>query len=123
TDRELLPLATHNRGVLLAYIGQNASAIACLRGYFGTLGETDQAVDLEAFCQQLADDQTPELIDMIQLSWPIRSRQMLEQTLADSGRFKLIKAADEHDNTGDPVARRSYYGMLDRKQIAEGTTA
>lgn len=123
TDRELLPLATHNRGVLLAYIGQNASAIACLRGYIGTLGETDQAVDLEAFCQQLADDQTPELIDMIQLSWPIRSRQLLEQTLADSGRFKLIKAADEHDNTGDPVARRSYYGMLDRKQIAEGTTA
>jgi hypothetical protein len=123
TDRELLPLATHNRGVVLAYVGQNASAIACLRGYIGTLGESDQAVDLEAFCQQLADDQTPELIDMIQLSWPIRSRQMLEQSLADSGRFKLIKAADESAPAEDPQARRSYYAMLDRKQLAEGTTA
>lgn len=122
TDRDLLPLATYNRGIMLAYLGQNAAAVACIRAYIGTLGQSDNAVDLEAFCQELLSEENTAQVDMIQLSWPIRSRPMLEQTLSESRRFQLIKQADLSPENTDPDARRSIYVMLDRPQIAEGVT-
>lgn len=92
----------YNQGLLLAWIGDNAGAVHSLRNYIRIAGETTESVDLEALCQDL-EFQVPydeELVDRIQLTWPIRSHDMLIENLNKSNLFLSFKPVD---NQGKPL--------------------
>lgn len=80
-------LALRNQGICLAWMGDNAGAAICLRASLKSLGESEEAVDLEAACQELEPPADDEMVDGIQLTWPIRSREMLLENLEKASNF------------------------------------
>lgn len=117
TDHDVVGPATFNRGLMYAYLGEDASAITCLRAYIGSIGETEEAVDLEAFCQELARKTDAELEDSIKLTWPIKSREQLVDLLDKSNRFVDLTETDNVEETVGEDDPRLFYVLLDKPFI------
>ncbi|MFM1802965.1 MAG: hypothetical protein RJA81_2317 [Planctomycetota bacterium] len=117
TDKSVIVPATFNRGLMLAYLGENPAAVACLRSIMGSLGQTDEAVDLEAFCQELSKLTETGTEDTIMLTWPIRSREQIEESLEKSRQFVNITASEQIQQSEDFDSSRSYYMMLSKPQV------
>ena len=116
-EREPLGKAYYNQGLLLAWIGEKTSAAYFLRNYIRSAGETTESVDLEALCQDLAfqEPNDDELVDRIQLTWPIRSHDLLLENLKKSSLFLVYQPTDEQ---GKPVELAGdHFVVVDRPRI------
>jgi len=85
--RDTSALSLRNQGLCMAMMGENFSAVQCLRAYVSALGETEEAVDFEVLCQELEPPGDEDLIDRLQLTWPVRSADALEKALSESDHF------------------------------------
>ena len=111
-EKDTTGLALRNQGVCLAWLGDNAGAVLCLRASLKFVGESTVSVDLEALCQELDLPGEEELVDYIQLTWPVRSSESLVENLGKSDFF--IKFNQEN---AQPQAKGRQFLVLDRAKV------
>jgi tetratricopeptide (TPR) repeat protein len=74
-------VAERNAGFCRLWLADDAAAVASLRRYAARIGATPEAVDIEALCQQVAPDAPDDLVEHVQLIWPLRDRSALLEAL------------------------------------------
>lgn len=72
-----------NAGLCRLWIADDDGAIEGLRRAIVRMGNTDEAVDLEALCQQLEPVRREDLVEQVRLTWPISDRAKLLKALQD----------------------------------------
>ena len=70
-------IADRNRGLCCLWLADHDGAVAALRRYIARTKPTTDTVDLEALCQKIEPPSRLDLVDLDQLSWPIRNREGL----------------------------------------------
>ena len=81
TDPVAGPTANRNHGFTRLWLANYTAAATALRRYAATLGPTTEAVDIEALCQSIVPPGPADLVERVQLTWPIRSREHLLKAL------------------------------------------
>jgi tetratricopeptide (TPR) repeat protein len=105
-----------NLGLCRLWMADHTGASAALRRYVSQAGETDEAVDLEALSQQIQPTSRDEIVERVQLIWPVRNRETLlgalqqERTVVYSGRTHL-----DRDEEASPEAEM--FALLDRPPL------
>ncbi|AGA30336.1 SEC-C domain-containing protein [Singulisphaera acidiphila] len=108
--------ADRNAGLCRLWIADDDGAVEGLRRAIVRMGNTDEAVDLEALCQQLDTIETDDQVEQVQLIWPVSDQDRLLKALRND------PSIDEGD-TGpiDPEAPESpvvvNFGFLDRPKL------
>lgn len=108
-----------NQGLCLASLGENFGAVECMRAYTAILGETEEAVDVEALCQELEPPGEEDLVDHLQLTWPVRSGGDLIKALEASERFVDLDSAEKQAEKAAAGEPRSF-ALLDFPKLKPG---
>jgi len=109
-------VADRNRGLCCLWLADHVAAVAALRRYIARNKPTPDAIDLECLCQTIEPIATQDLVEFVQLSWPIRNREALLSALRGDRNFeegpnrRLIA-----DDPESPEASRFF--LLDRPRI------
>jgi hypothetical protein len=115
-SRDTSARSYRNQGLCMAMMGENFTAVACLRAYVAALGETDEAVDFEALCQEIEPAGDEDLIDRLQLTWTVRSLANLVQLLDASDHFVEFEL-DEQQAEKTEGKQVKTYAVLDRPKL------
>ncbi len=78
--------AERNLGLCRLWMADDAGAVEALRRYIARVGATTEAVDLEALCQSIAPLGPGDLVEHVQLIWPLRDREGLLNALREDPR-------------------------------------
>ncbi len=73
-DQAAASEADRNLGLCRLWMADEAGAVEALRRARARLGSTPDAVDLEVLCQQVAPPDPDDLVERVQLIWPVRNR-------------------------------------------------
>jgi tetratricopeptide (TPR) repeat protein len=123
-DPATLPAAERNLGFCRLWLADDAAATAALRRVVARLGPTEEAVDLEALCQQVDGPSPDDQVDHIRLTWPLRDRQALLDALnADKNvHYDGTGPLDPDDESSPEVEE---FALLDRPDYVqrEGSAA
>ncbi len=110
------PLADLNIGLCRLWLADGANAIEPLRRYVATLGATPEAIDLEALCQQFDTPRGDDLVEQVQLIWPLRNRQALLDALnSDQSIHKEDTGPLDPEDEESPEVDR--FAILDRPRM------
>ncbi len=110
------PLADLNLGLCRLWLADGANAIEPLRRYAATLGTTPEAIDFEALCQQFDKPRGDDLIEHVQLIWPLRNRQALLDALSvDKTVHKEENGFLDQEDEESPEVDR--FALLDRPRM------
>jgi tetratricopeptide (TPR) repeat protein len=112
--------ADRNLGLCRLWIADEAGATAALRRFVKRAGETDEAVDIEALAQLTAPVDRDDLVERVQLIWPVRDRDALLAALNGQATFVPqgpvpLDADDEHSPEVD------LFVQLDRPRVEART--
>ncbi|GAC1474013.1 MAG: hypothetical protein NVSMB9_23620 [Isosphaeraceae bacterium] len=110
------PTASRNLGLCRLWLADHAAAVPALRRYVASQGATPESVDIEALCQQVALPEGDDLVEHVQLSWPVRNRQaLLDALMADDS------IVTEESGPLDPEDAQSelvdQFALLDRPAV------
>ncbi len=109
-------VADRNRGICCLWLADHVAAAAALRRYIARNKPTPDAIDLECLCQIIEPVQTQDLVEFVQLTWPIRNRDALLLALRGDKFFE--EGPNRHliiDDPESPEAVRFF--LLDRPRI------
>ncbi|HWE35621.1 MAG TPA: hypothetical protein VG406_03545 [Isosphaeraceae bacterium] len=113
--------ADRNLGFCKLWMVDEAGAVAALRRHVARLGETEEAVDIEALCQLVALAGPDDLVEHVQLIWPLRDREALLATL--KGRKDVLDEGRAPIDPNDPESFEvDELALLDRPVAPSGTT-
>jgi hypothetical protein len=117
-------LADRNLGLCRLWLADHAGAVQALRRYVANAGPTADAVDLEALCQTVWPVNQNDVVERVQLIWPLRNRTALLNTLRQADEMSFIGRAPinpEEENSPEV----DYYALLDRPVLrrSSGLTA
>jgi tetratricopeptide (TPR) repeat protein len=108
--------ADFNLGLCRLWLGDEAGAVGPLRRRSRHLGNTTEAVDLEALAQQIEPIHPDERVEHVQLIWPLRNRDALLASLRSKSDIH-----DEGPSPSDPNDPESpevdTFAFLDRPAI------
>lgn len=113
------PVASRNLGFCRLWLGDATAGVSALRRYAARLGVTTEAVDLEALCQEMSTSSPDELVDHVQLIWPLRKREALVAAL---GNDKSVRGGPKRpiDPTNSESPEADQYTLLDRPPLEKG---
>ena len=80
-DREPGGEADYNLGLCRLWLGDEDGAVEPIRRRSRQLGQTTEAVDLEALAQQIEPIHPDDRVEHVQLIWPLRNREALLASL------------------------------------------
>jgi hypothetical protein len=107
-----------NLALCRLWLADAAGAAEAARRASRRLGDSTQAVDLEALAQVLAVPSRADMVEQIHLIWTLRDREALLQSLAASDR-----TSDAGEEPLDPNDEKSFlvrvFEVLDRPKLAE----
>lgn len=108
--------AERNLGLCRLWMADDAGAVKALRRYIARVGPTTDAVDLEALCQLIAPPGPDDVVEHVQLIWPLRDGDGLLKILRDD---PLVHPLGEGPiDSEDPESPEvEQFGLLDRKPI------
>jgi tetratricopeptide (TPR) repeat protein len=107
--------AERNAGFCRLWLADDSGAVSALRRYVARLGKTEEAVDVEALCQQVAPESPDDQIEHVQLTWPLRNRQgLLDALNADPTAHGEGTEAIDPDDPNSPEV--DGFALLDRKE-------
>jgi tetratricopeptide (TPR) repeat protein len=109
------PVASRNLGFCRLWLADSKRAVPALRRYIATLGKTEEAVDLEALCQVYDENDRDEVVERVQLIWPVRNREGLLAVLERSPEIQAagVGPLDAEDPESPQVQQ---FVLLDRPQ-------
>ncbi|WZO97161.1 hypothetical protein EP7_004183 [Isosphaeraceae bacterium EP7] len=110
------PESDRNAGLCRLWIADDAGAVLALRRWIATAGETDEAVDLEALCQQVAPPSSADLVERVQLTWPLRDRERLLSNLRAIGDV-LEEGTTQLDPAEEDSPEVQAFALLDRPAL------
>jgi tetratricopeptide (TPR) repeat protein len=114
--------AARNAGLCRLWLADEAAAVADLRRSIPRLSETEEAVDLEALCHLIAPLGADDLIERVQLIWPVKDRETLFSALQRDAR--LVHEGDAPTDPNDPDSVQSdQFALLDRPRPGPGQMA
>ena len=121
-DKPESTAAILNAGLCRLWLADAAAAVAALRRYSSRIGETEEAVDLEALCQLSAPLEGDDVVERVHLIWPLKDRAAVLEALRGDTRvaFEGPGPIDPDDPDSPPV---DHFVLLDRPQPAEGVVA
>ena len=118
--------ADYNLGVCRLWLGDEAGAVGPLRRRSKRLGQSTEAVDLEALAQQIEPIHPDDRVEHVQLIWPLRNRDALLATLRSKPDV-LDEGASPIDPTDPESPEADGFALLDRpaleKQDGKGLRA
>jgi hypothetical protein len=109
--------ADRNLGLCRLWTGDYAAAVPALRRWVARAGATPEAVDVEALCQQIAEPGPDDLVEQVQLIWPLRNRPKLLEILGDDPRVHP-EGRGPIDPAKDDSPQVDQFGLLDRPPVA-----
>ncbi|MDR3632807.1 MAG: tetratricopeptide repeat protein [Isosphaeraceae bacterium] len=113
------PAADRNAGLCRLWIADNAGAAAALGRAINRMGETEDAVDLEGLRQQIAPPQADDLVEEVQLIWPLRDREALLNALnADPAVHEEETGPIDSEDADANAPEVDQFGLLDRPTIS-----
>ena len=114
------PEVDRNLGLCRLWLADEAGAVESLRRSIARSAPTADAVDLEALCQQIAQPDPDDLIEHFHLTWPLRDRGRLLETLRSRGDVQYQgRAPLEPEKEGSPEVE--VFALLDRPLPAKGS--
>ena len=110
------PRACRNLAFCRLYMVDSAAAVPLFRRYIASLGPTTEAVDLEVLAQEFDVPKGDDLVEKVELTWPLRDRARLIEILkADNTYLEEGEGPiDPDDPNSAEVAR---FAILDRPRI------
>jgi len=109
-------VADRNRGLCCLWLADHVAAVAALRRYIARNKPTPDAIDLECLCQTIEPISTQDLVEFVQLSWPIRNRDAL--LLALRGDKNFDEGPNRRLSIDDPTSpEAARFFLLDRPPI------
>jgi tetratricopeptide (TPR) repeat protein len=118
--------ADYNLGVCRLWLGDEAGAVGPLRRRSKRLGQSIEAVDLEALAQQIEPIHPDDRVEHVQLTWPLRNREALLATLRSKPDV-LDEGPSPIDPTDPESPEADGFALLDRtaleKQDGKGLRA
>jgi tetratricopeptide (TPR) repeat protein len=116
-EQPSIAVADRNLGFCRLWMADDSGAVQALRRYIRTLGTSEEAVDLEALCQQCDPVSTDELVDLVRLIWPLRDRERLLRNLRADAR--IVADEPEPIDPGDENSPQvDVFLLLDRPQVS-----
>jgi len=113
--------ADYNLGLCRLWTADDVGATAALRRYVRRLGNTTEAVDLEALCQLTEPSDAEDIIEQVQLSWPLRDRDTLLQRLRNDAKIEALGSTPiDADDPDSPNVE--HFGLLDRLKLEKGAS-
>ncbi len=113
--------AARNLALCRLWTADEPGATRALRDYVARLGPTEETVDLEALAQAIAPPTRDDLVERLQLIWPVKDHDGLTKALKDDPRV-----AFEGTGPMDPADPNSFevdqFALLDRPKF-EGPAA
>ncbi len=111
--------AERNLGLCRLWLAEDAPASHYLRLAVAKMGNSAEAVDLEALCQLITPAKSADKVEHVQLIWPLRNRDALLATLRDQADI----AEDERgpiDPTDPDSPEVDHFILLDRLALPPG---
>ena len=106
-----------NLGLCLLWLADEPAAAAAFRRYIPSLGDSVEAVDLEALCQITVPPTGEDLVGHVQLTWSVRDRESLLRALRNDPAVH-----DDGQGPSDPEDPESpvvdAFSLLDRPKPA-----
>jgi tetratricopeptide (TPR) repeat protein len=112
-----VPEADRNLGLCRLWTGDHAAAVPALRRWVKRAGVTPEAVDIEALCQEIAPPGPDDTVEQVQLSWSLRDRERLLETLRADPMVHPEGTAPADPNAEDSP-EVDQFALLDRSPIA-----
>ena len=110
----------YNLGLCRLWLGDDAGAVAPLRRRSRQLGQTAEAVDLEALAQQIEPIHPDDRVEHVQLIWPLRNREALLAALRS--RPDIFDDGPAPLDPNDPESPEvDTFALLDRPSIDNHT--
>jgi hypothetical protein len=113
------PEADRNAGLCRLWQADDAGAVSGLRRAVRKMGNTTEAVDLEALCQLVEPMRAADKVDLVHLIWPLRQRDALLATLRGSKEVVEEEAAPI-DPTDPESPQVEWFALLDRPALPPG---
>ena len=108
-----IAVAERNLGLCRLWLLDDHAAVDALRRYIRQVGETTEAVDLEALSQNLEPSRPEDLVDQVRLIWNLRDRDGLLRTF--QGRSEVAAAGAEPLDPRNPESPEvDVFLLLDR---------
>lgn len=118
TGGQVGPIADRNLGLCRFWLADVPGAVEALRRYVMKAPHSVDAVDIEALCQEIAEPTAGQLVEFIQLSWPLRNREGLIEALKKDPKVDYSGSQPANpEDMSSPVI--DYYLMLDRPKTEE----
>lgn len=113
--------ADRNAGLCRLWLADEAAS-SLLRRWIARAGATEEAVDLETLCQLVAPLGNDDVVERVQLIWPLKDRDGLLAALRADARtaFEGVGSIDPDDPDAPEVDQ---FVLLDRPQLDAGRVA
>ncbi len=110
------PEASFNLGLCRFWMADDAGAASAFRRYARRLGNTIEAVDIEALVQLIEPANAEDLVEHVQLIWPLRDREgLLGRLRADN---KIEELGSSPIDPNEPESPKvEHFGILDRPTL------
>lgn len=112
--------ADRNLGYCRLWLADRTAAIDAFRRVIKQLGETDDAVDLAGLCQVITPLEADDMVEEVQLIWPLRDRDRLLNTLRNDPTVEEGEAGPI-DPTDESSPEVEQFGLLDRPKFEKTT--
>lgn len=109
--------AERNLGLCRLWMADDRGAVEALRRYVRAIGATSEAVDLEALCQQVEPYPADQLVERVQLIWPLNDREALLKALGKAEtdeRVVMSEGARPIDPDEPEAVEVESFALLDR---------
>lgn len=115
------PVADRNLGLCRLWLADVAGAVEALRRYVVKAPPSVDSVDVEALCQNIAEPVAGQQVEFVQLSWPLRDRDGLIESLKQHAKvdYSGSRPSDPDDDDSPPVEQ---FVLLDRPRIDAGSS-
>ncbi len=109
-------VADRNQGLCRLWFADQTAAIESIRRYIARTPPCDDVLELEALCQTIEEPPPAETWDVVQLSWPLRDRaRLLESIAGDRTCAQAAKRPLDGDDPDSPEVEA--FILLDRPMI------
>ncbi|WP_422930548.1 tetratricopeptide repeat protein [Singulisphaera sp. PoT] len=110
--------AEYNQALCRLWLADDSNAAAGFRRYLKRLGNSTEAVDLEALCQIIDTPRPEDLVEQVQLNWPLRDRAALLEKLRNDVKVEEIGSVPV-DSEDEESAKLEHFGILDRPKLGK----
>ncbi len=114
TDPRAGAIADRNQGLCRLWFADDKGALEAIRRYLARTPPCDDVLDLEVLCQEVDELPEGERVDLVHLSWPLRDRDRLIESL--SANRTVVEGRPRALDETEPTLYQAFL-LLDRPRL------